>query len=601
MRRKLFVFCSVLLCLMLLALPCFAADEGTTPEILVQSSEGKQVAKESDVYLGMALTASVRGYDGDATRLAYTWVQPGGSVLSSSATYTIIDQFADGTKITASVTIPGKSDPLTAHFFFRTEKPVAKVTGVSLEVNGEALRNGEDFVLTPDTQLKAVFTGENLSFLTTDYKYAIGTKEGTLKDSNVTLADDGKRATVAINAADLKDLKELSLSYTNPSVAPVTVKHGILPYEHTITVANHADKVSVDKDKAARGNVVTITVNGGVDYELVELTVTHAGGSTITYKAEDVTDGKVTFAMGEVDVTVSAEFKDAPKFSITLLEMKNGEIKLDAESDSEKYLAPEGKVVKVSPIPNEGYKFDKLIVRDANNHPIEPSADNTFVMPKGNVIVHATFVEAGGVTPVPGTPGTETPDPENPDGENPDGETPDAENPDGETPDGEAPDGETPDGATSVLDLLSDNMMMWVLIGAGVLVLVVVEIVIFTVVGKRRRRRRAAAAVMLKKISVRVESGVLVGREFDCFDSLNIGRDASRCEIVFPMDSNNVGAVNNMLYFKGGKKELCLVDCGTGVTYFEDGTRAEPGNEYTLLPGSKFCVGTRKNQFVVYF
>lgn len=600
MRRKLFVFCSVLLCLMLLALPCFAAGElavGVT-------ANGKTISGGSTVYDGDRLVASALNNEGTVN---ISWYVKGKTVSRDNVYVVSADDFSEATsekdfRISVRVEDTNTWKEASTSFVFAAEKPVAEVTGVSLEVDGRVLGNEPNFVLTPETQLKAAFTGENLSFLTTDYKYKIGTKEGTLKDSNVTIADDGKRATIAINAADLKDLKEIALSCTKPNAEPVEAKYEILPYERTITVDDKiSDKVSVNKPKAAKGTDVEITVNCGVEYILAELTVTHTDGTAQSFKAEDVKDGKVTFAMGDVDVTISAKFDEAPRFSISLLTMEHGEITLDAEPDPEgdfnKYSAPEGKVVKVSPIPDEGYKFDKLIVmEDANNHPIEPSADNTFIMPAIDVIVHATFVEAGGVTPVPGTPGTENPDSENPDDDNSNGE-----NSDGENSGDEATDGETPDAVTSVLELLSGDMMMWVLIGAGVLVLIVVEVVIFTVVGKRRRRRRAAAAVVLKKISVRVESGVLVGREFDCFDSINIGRDASRCEIVFPMDSNNVGAVNNMLYFKSGKKELCLVDCGTGVTYFEDGTRAEPGNEYTLLPGSKFCVGSRKNQFVVYF
>ena len=140
---------------------------------------------------------------------------------------------------------------------------------------------------------------------------------------------------------------------------------------------------------------------------------------------------------------------------------------------------------------------------------------------------------------------------------------------------------------------------------AAIVVVSIIIIIVALVYVKKFKPEGTSATVGIaascKKIALQATSGALAGKSFVFLDSVSIGKNSALCELVLPMDSKNVGAVNCKLYFMPDSNALRIVDCGSGGTYLEDGTKLEAGKEYPLISGSKFYVGSSSNTFSVYF
>ena len=106
------------------------------------------------------------------------------------------------------------------------------------------------------------------------------------------------------------------------------------------------------------------------------ITVTDASGNPVTVENNQ-------FTMPASAVNVSATFKYAPKYNITLNTSENGSVSADMQT------ATEGTTVTLTVIPDEGYELDTLTVMNGETE--VTVTDNTFVMPAGEVTVSATF------------------------------------------------------------------------------------------------------------------------------------------------------------------------------------------------------------------
>ena len=151
----------------------------------------------------------------------------------------------------------------------------------------------------------------------------------------------------------------------------------------TVTVDPNIENGTVvaDKDSAAEGETVNLTVTPAEGYELETLAVTDADNNPVELNGS-------SFVMPASSVTVTATFVllPPPTFTITVAaNIENGTVTADKET------ALEGETVILTVTPDPGYELGSLSVTDANGSPVELDG-TSFVMPAASVTVTASFV-----------------------------------------------------------------------------------------------------------------------------------------------------------------------------------------------------------------
>ena len=137
--------------------------------------------------------------------------------------------------------------------------------------------------------------------------------------------------------------------------------------------------ISADKQEAKRYETVTLSYEESTGYGFVAWTVKTVSG-------QDVVVTGNSFEMPEDAVTVSAEFKQAEKYAITVAQVANG----SAVADLTEAIA--GATVTLTYSASMGYTFGSVEVKDAAGQDVAVSG-NQFTMPASAVTVTATFVE----------------------------------------------------------------------------------------------------------------------------------------------------------------------------------------------------------------
>lgn len=133
------------------------------------------------------------------------------------------------------------------------------------------------------------------------------------------------------------------------------------------------------KEYAIAGETVTLNVSPAENYALESITVTDADGNNVPVENNQ-------FTMPAKAVTVSATFKYAPKYNITVKDSENGSVSADMQT------ATAGTTVTVTVDPAEGYELDALTVNDGAVEVTKvDDTTYTFVMPDAEVTVSATF------------------------------------------------------------------------------------------------------------------------------------------------------------------------------------------------------------------
>ena len=143
-----------------------------------------------------------------------------------------------------------------------------------------------------------------------------------------------------------------------------------------VTVSESENGTVTAVEYALLNDIVTLNVSPAENYALDTITVTDASGNPVTVENNQ-------FTMPASAVNVSATFKYAPKYNITLNTSENGSVSADMQT------ATEGTTVTLTVIPDEGYELDTLTVMNGETE--VTVTDNTFVMPAGEVTVSATF------------------------------------------------------------------------------------------------------------------------------------------------------------------------------------------------------------------
>ncbi len=103
-----------------------------------------------------------------------------------------------------------------------------------------------------------------------------------------------------------------------------------------------------------------------------------------------------------------------------------------------------------------------------------------------------------------------------------------------------------------------------------------------------------------KKMYLLGIKGYFEGKKFAITDRVVIGRDSSRCNVVFPPEQPGVSSVHCAISISGGS--LSIKDCGsTYGTYLADGNKLPANLPTVLRSGAQFWVGDKQNVFEVRY
>ena len=152
--------------------------------------------------------------------------------------------------------------------------------------------------------------------------------------------------------------------------------------------------VKADKESAAAGETVQLTVTPKEGYELEAIGVTYTDGNGQT---QEVTVENNAFEMPAGDVIVTARFKakaEEPKQHSVTVTVKNDQ---GGTATADPNQAVAGQTVKLDIQPKDGWTVDKVTV---NGEPLEPTVPVTqlgyqFVMPDEDAEVVVEFFNSG--------------------------------------------------------------------------------------------------------------------------------------------------------------------------------------------------------------
>lgn len=195
---------------------------------------------------------------------------------------------------------------------------------------------------------------------------------------------------VSLNAGDVISVTAKAGDYKESSIVEATVEPDdsvcaiiVNDTENGTVTTNQADNSRVKK-----GELVVLTVTPADQYKLAALTV---GGETVSVDQNN----SYSFII-EGDTEVSAIFEAKPYHTVTLpAETANGEISIVDGTIEENGVikAVEGDQVTLSVKAGKDYRIKTLTYQSSEKPAEEIKYSNSFIMPAGDVTVHAEFKE----------------------------------------------------------------------------------------------------------------------------------------------------------------------------------------------------------------
>lgn len=134
------------------------------------------------------------------------------------------------------------------------------------------------------------------------------------------------------------------------------------------------------------------------------------------------------------------------------------------------------------------------------------------------------------------------------------------------------------------------NIILFTIIfGLILFILIIVSTILF--VNKKENNLK------IKDKYIRVTSGTLAGKVYKFEGKLSIGRDSSKCDIVYPLDEPGISALHCTIQVQ--EKECYLVDNFSKYgTYLDDGTKVQASTPYKIENDNfAFYIAERKNRF----
>lgn len=174
---------------------------------------------------------------------------------------------------------------------------------------------------------------------------------------------------------------------------------------------------------------------------------------------------------------------------------------------------------------------------------------------------------------------------------------------------------------TDKIPVTLHGQINWFLIAGGVVLLAIIALVIILIVRKKNGNndnisgtnytmpidngasRTAAKQVSVSdKASARVIAigGTLNGKRYTVSGTVKVGRDASKCAIAFPVNTQGVSGVHCEIAFDGA---VCYVkDLNSSYgTFTMDGKKLTPNVPQILKSGDKFYLASPENTFEIRF
>lgn len=168
----------------------------------------------------------------------------------------------------------------------------------------------------------------------------------------------------------------------NLDTMPLKTKKVVtVPTQYEVKLSNIDNgSVEPEKTKVAAGDLVKLTVTPKNGYEIDELY--YRDGLSI--EKHPITNN--SFVMPKSDVMIYATFKLAQgtAYNIKAIQPQEGGTVTVPNS------AKAGETVTITATPNEGFELGTITVTDGAGNPVQLT-NNSFIMPKGNVTVSATF------------------------------------------------------------------------------------------------------------------------------------------------------------------------------------------------------------------
>ena len=184
-----------------------------------------------------------------------------------------------------------------------------------------------------------------------------------------------------------KSDKPYTIRLKNPGENPPTfeVTQGT---QYSVTVdSNIANgKISVDNAKPYEGDTVTVTATPDSDYVL----------DTVKFNGEsaNVVGNKATFTMPNKNVTVTATFRTANKYTVTIAsDITNGTV--TANGSLKTVTVTEGTPVNLVATPNSSYSFSSWSITPVNGYTADGSMTSATatIYPTDNITVSASFAQ----------------------------------------------------------------------------------------------------------------------------------------------------------------------------------------------------------------
>lgn len=193
----------------------------------------------------------------------------------------------------------------------------------------------------------------------------------------------GKTSLYRIKKSD----KPYTITLTNPGETPPTFKvtQGT---QYSVTVANNIanGKIFVDKENPYEDDIVTVTATPDSGYVLD--TVEFNGQSA------NVVGNKATFKMPNKNVTVTATFRQAKEYTVTIADnITNGTVTVNGSSEA--INVTEGTPVKLVATPASSYSFNSWSINPADGYTAKDSMTSATatIYPTDNITVSASFTQ----------------------------------------------------------------------------------------------------------------------------------------------------------------------------------------------------------------
>lgn len=298
------------------------------------------------------------------------------SINQNASNGTIITNPIDAQRDGQDVTFTAKPNP--------GYKLVGNVTVTNNKTGrGVPIRNGNTFTMpASDVTINARFEAETYNI--TYNKPTGGTVSGPAKSKT------GETVTVTATPETGYKFEKLIVTGANGQSVATNGNSFVMPAGN-VRVSAQFTKSSytigykspqhgkVELPKTANpGDVVTITATPDEGYMVDTITV-NSGQRKV-----EVTGNTFVMPKSNVDVTVTFKLKPADKYNVTVSQTTNGSVSAEPTSQEA------GKTVNLTVKPEQGYKLEKLSVKDASGNYVSVK-NNSFTMPKTDVTVSATF------------------------------------------------------------------------------------------------------------------------------------------------------------------------------------------------------------------